>query len=238
MSLSQRSLSNLEGVHPDLVRVVKRAYEIEPFIVTQGLRTLAQQKENIAKGVSWTLASRHLTGHAVDVCDPDGCYDLPDMIRIGKAFKQAGQELNIPIIWGAQKKYGGDWNKRNDTPHFELPAKVYPANPGIPVRERLAQAAKVAGSARVVAGAAVGTGATATATDTAPSLPSLPAPPDLSGIAAWQSAADTVSNSVNWVSSNVTAAVICGGIICGSMFWPHLVGFKNRMMGVIRARFA
>jgi peptidoglycan LD-endopeptidase CwlK len=219
MTLSQRSLSNLEGVHPDLVRVVKRAYEIEPFIVTQGLRTLAQQKENIAKGVSWTLKSRHLSGHAVDVCDQDGCYDLPDMMRVGKAFKQAGAELGIPIIWGAQKQYGGDWSKRNDTPHFELPAKVYPANPGIPVTDQLAQAAKVAGSARAVGGVVVGTGATAAVTETAPSLPSIPAPPDLSGITAWQSTAETVGNSVNWVSTNVTAALLVVGYIGVTVYW-------------------
>lgn len=47
MSLSERSLANLQGVHTDLVRVVARASqiieEIEPscgFVVTEGLRSL------------------------------------------------------------------------------------------------------------------------------------------------------------------------------------------------------
>jgi peptidoglycan L-alanyl-D-glutamate endopeptidase CwlK len=198
---------------------VKRAYEIEPFIVTQGLRTLAQQKENIAKGVSWTLKSRHLSGHAVDVCDPDGCYDLPDMMRIGKAFKQAGAEIGVPIIWGAQKKYGGDWNKRNDTPHFELPAKVYPANPGIPVTDQLAQAAKVAGSARAVGGVAVGTGAAVTM----PSLPSLPAPPDLSNLSAWQTFGNTMGDISGWITGHPILTAFCVAWAASMAFLPRIV---------------
>jgi len=51
-ALGSRSLGRLEGVHPDLVRVVKRAIEITPqdFMVTEGLRTLARQKDLYAQG--------------------------------------------------------------------------------------------------------------------------------------------------------------------------------------------
>lgn len=67
--LSSRSLARLDGVHPDLIRVVKRAIQITPvdFGITEGLRTKERQKELVAKGASRTLKSRHLTGHAVDV---------------------------------------------------------------------------------------------------------------------------------------------------------------------------
>ena len=39
--LSQKSLRRLEGVNPDLVKVVRRAIQITPidFIVVEGLRT-------------------------------------------------------------------------------------------------------------------------------------------------------------------------------------------------------
>lgn len=39
--LSKKSLSKLDGVHPDLVKVVKRAIEITEcdFTITEGLRT-------------------------------------------------------------------------------------------------------------------------------------------------------------------------------------------------------
>ena len=67
--LSVRSKGKLEGVHPDLVRVVTKAIQITPvdFGVTQGLRTLEQQRAYVASGASKTMNSRHLTGHAVDV---------------------------------------------------------------------------------------------------------------------------------------------------------------------------
>ena len=68
-SLSQKSISRLNGVHPNLVKVVKRAIEISQidFCVTEGVRTEKRQKELVAAGASQTMKSRHLTGHAVDL---------------------------------------------------------------------------------------------------------------------------------------------------------------------------
>jgi peptidoglycan LD-endopeptidase CwlK len=218
MTLNARSVRNTQGVHPDMMRVLQRAIEIEQFTVTQGLRTLAEQKENIKKGVSWSLNSRHLTGHAVDVCDPDGCYDLPDMIRIGKAIKQAANELNVPVIWGALKKHGGDWKTRNDTPHFELDAKVYPANAGIPKTEYVKQAAEVAASARVVGGVATGTGLASL-----PSLPSLPAVPDLAPLTAWQGFGEQVSGLLSWGYQNPMITGCLALWLGASYFLPSIV---------------
>jgi len=52
--LGQRSLSRLEGVHPDLVRVVKRAAEIampiNDFTVLEGVRSKEQCMVNYGKG--------------------------------------------------------------------------------------------------------------------------------------------------------------------------------------------
>ena len=131
MPLNERSRRNLAGVHEDLVRVVERAAEITtvPFIVTEGLRTLARQEALVAAGKSWTLDGRHLTGHAVDLADADNAgYEMPDMIEIGRAMRQAASELGVPIEWGANVKYGGDWKKQNDSPHFELTRAAYPAS--------------------------------------------------------------------------------------------------------------
>ena len=63
--LGKRSLEKLEGIHPDLVKVVKKAISItkQDFAVIQGLRDAKQQAENVKKGVSWTQRSRHLSGH-------------------------------------------------------------------------------------------------------------------------------------------------------------------------------
>lgn len=135
MILDARSLKRLEGVHEDLVAVVKKAAELtdQPFIVTEGLRSIERQKKLVAAGASTTLRSRHLTGHAVDVAafldmDGSGDYTSGDNIRwdwplygkIASHMKTAAFQLDIPIEWG------GDWTTFKDGPHFQLPWKDYP----------------------------------------------------------------------------------------------------------------
>jgi peptidoglycan L-alanyl-D-glutamate endopeptidase CwlK len=41
------------------------------------------------------------------------------MRKIADAFKAAGKELKIPIVWG------GDWKSFVDMPHVELDRRVY-----------------------------------------------------------------------------------------------------------------
>src|SRR5918995_7391971 len=67
--LSKLSSDRLQGVHPDLVRVVERAIQIttQDFRVQEGLRTRERQAALVARGASRTMNSRHLTGHAVDL---------------------------------------------------------------------------------------------------------------------------------------------------------------------------
>lgn len=136
-TLSARSRERLKGVHPDLVRVVELAIRLTTidFVVAQGARTQAQQDELYAQGrtkpgkkVTWTRNSRHIGGFAVDLApfvgggiewDDDG--RIGAWPRIAEAMKAAANELNVPIKWG------GDWAKTPDRPHFELDSGVYPA---------------------------------------------------------------------------------------------------------------
>jgi hypothetical protein len=125
--LSRRSAIALEGVHPDLVRVVERALELGArFEVTEGLRSLHRQRELIKHGASKTLRSRHLTGHAFDIiaCNAVGklVYAEPAMRQCARVIKKAAADLDVPIEWG------GDWTSFVDTPHFQLPWKFYPEN--------------------------------------------------------------------------------------------------------------
>lgn len=124
MELNKRSLSNLKGVHPDLVKVMLEAIKTTPvgFIITEGLRTPERQAELKAAGASRTLNSRHLTGHAVDVaCLINGkvAWDWPLYDKLAKHVKNVAKKLKIPIIAGA------DWEKFRDGPHYELDRKVY-----------------------------------------------------------------------------------------------------------------
>lgn len=122
--LSKRSIGRLDGVHPDLVKVVKHAIEITEvdFGVTEGVRTIEKQREYFDKGASKTMNSRHLTGHAVDLVAYIGAevrWDWPLYHKIADAMKKAAKNLEVPIVWG------GDWKSFPDGPHFELDRALY-----------------------------------------------------------------------------------------------------------------
>jgi peptidoglycan L-alanyl-D-glutamate endopeptidase CwlK len=88
-----------------------------PVKIVDTLRTPEEQAHNIAKGVSWTMRSKHLTGDAMDVCPyaifaldgPDRLqWDTADPVwtRIGKIAEGCG------LTWG------GRWQQR-DMGHVE-----------------------------------------------------------------------------------------------------------------------
>lgn len=122
-ALGDRSHKNLDGVHSDLVSVVELAIKLttQDFMVIEGLRTIERQKQLLAEGKSKTMNSRHLTGHAVDLCPyPVDWNDTNKFKAIADAMKSAAHKLDIPIEWG------GDWKGGWDKPHFQLPHSEYP----------------------------------------------------------------------------------------------------------------
>lgn len=124
---SARSLKNLNGIHPDLRRVLDRALQESPldFVVIEGLRTKERQAQLVASGASQTLNSRHLTGHAVDIVPigPNGkaAFDWPLYHKMAPAVKAAAEAEGVALVWG------GDWKSFKDGPHFELDKVVYPS---------------------------------------------------------------------------------------------------------------
>jgi peptidoglycan L-alanyl-D-glutamate endopeptidase CwlK len=152
--LSQKDLTRLEGLHIDLVKVVRLAAEKMPadlgFMITEGLRTAARQAQLVAAGASQTMRSRHLTGHAVDLApllDGGPRWDWPLCYRVADVVADAARELHISLEWGgcwdrtvqqwhspAHEESEGYANRRRaaghkaflDGPHFQLPASEYP----------------------------------------------------------------------------------------------------------------
>lgn len=124
-TFSARSEQRLQGLHPDLVRVVRKALTISEvdFAVIEGLRTQERQAELLAAGASTTLNSRHITGHAIDLAPFIGGeirWDWPPFHKIAAAMKAAATLERVAIEWG------GDWKKFRDGPHFQLSRKAYP----------------------------------------------------------------------------------------------------------------
>lgn len=135
--LNERSLKNLAGIHPDLVRIMETAIEDSPceFTITDGVRTLAQQQAIYAKGRTVEgkivsnadgvkVKSNHQVkedgyGWAVDLYpSPDGKVNLNDVEKlklIAIHIQETACKLDYEIDWG------GNW-KFKDFPHFELKA--------------------------------------------------------------------------------------------------------------------
>ena len=104
--LSRRSLDRLEGIDERLQAVVKMAITLTKtdFGVVQGMRTLEQQKELVAKGASKTLKSKHLEGKAFDIMafvNGRASWELNLYDDICDAFKAAAEEVGCAIKWGA-----------------------------------------------------------------------------------------------------------------------------------------
>lgn len=123
--MGYKSRRELQGVHVDLVVVVTHAMLMADdvdFMVFDGLRTEPEQRENIARGVSWTMNSKHLRqddgfGHAVDLVPyvkGKITWESPSAFkRIEKAMKDAAEHHAISVEWGYDL-----WKK--DMPHWQL----------------------------------------------------------------------------------------------------------------------
>lgn len=135
MKFSKRSIDNLCGVHPDLVRVMHQAIKNTPidFTITEGVRTVERQQELYAQGRTKPgyivtnadgikIKSNHQVksdgyGYAVDLYPYiNGKVDVnavKELKVIADHICKVANSLNIPIEWG------GNW-KMKDYPHFEL----------------------------------------------------------------------------------------------------------------------
>ena len=126
-ALGARSLARLEGVHPDLVKVVQLAIRKSDldFAVLEGRRTVDRQRQLFGQGATKTMNSRHLTGHAVDLAALDEAgrvtWARPAYEALASQMKTAAAAEGVPVEWG------GDWRSFFDGPHFQLPWSAYPA---------------------------------------------------------------------------------------------------------------
>jgi peptidoglycan LD-endopeptidase CwlK len=133
--LGYKSRRELVGVHPDMIIVTVTAIINLPkgldATVFDGLRTLPEQRENLRRGVSKTLKSKHLPqadgyGHAVDIVpiiNGQLAWDSKDAATqklIDEAFADISDQMHAAAdlhdieiesgyaLWG--------WDK----PHFQL----------------------------------------------------------------------------------------------------------------------
>lgn len=113
-NMSSRSLEELkEPFRSSIKQMLAEAKKAGiPYLVTETTRTLEEQKENVRKGVSWTLNSKHLIGEAVDIAfkiDSKLSYDARLYNRLYTIAK------GIDFVRWPYK----DYNWGVDKPHFQ-----------------------------------------------------------------------------------------------------------------------
>lgn len=141
-AFSQRSLANLHGVHPTLVKLLTEVTMVFDCSVLGGTRTVEEQRQNVAKGLSQTMDSKHLVqpdgyGHAVDVAPTPQQWDGSPSSGLSKYeieclcflfftkgyAKAQGLDIRIGADWNGNNLWDGS-EKPNaflDADHIELP---------------------------------------------------------------------------------------------------------------------
>ena len=124
---SRRSMSHLEGCHPNLIRLFKTVVEEFDCTIIEGHRGEEKQNEMVELGRSqlkWPLSSHNeKPSKAVDVAPyPVDWEDRERFLMFGGYVLGIAKGLEVKIRWG------GDWNRDtqvkdnrfDDLPHFEL----------------------------------------------------------------------------------------------------------------------
>lgn len=128
-SFGAESLKNLEGVDPRLVQVCEAAIQIMDFKVLDGVRTVEEQRINVARGKSQTMNSRHIpsgdppVGHAVDLAPwPVNWTDTEMFCVLAGVIRAVAYAQCVTLRWGGN--WDGDATTRNehfrDYGHFEI----------------------------------------------------------------------------------------------------------------------
>lgn len=139
MKLSERSLSNLKGIHPDLVKIIRASIKDSPvdFTLTSGVRSTEEQKSLYAQGrttpgiiVTNADGVKNKSNHQEKADGYGYAVDLypyyNGSVRVNESYvpeKLALIAIHIKAIascFGCTVEWGGDWKSIKDYPHFEL----------------------------------------------------------------------------------------------------------------------
>lgn len=131
-----KSASRIQGLHPVVqkatVKLIEHSYAKGiPILITQGLRTIAEQNDLYAQGRTKagkivTNAKGGYSNHNFGVAI-DFCLLLPDGKNVSWDNLKDGNLDSLPdwsqVVDEAKKlgfSWGGDWKSFKDLPHFEM----------------------------------------------------------------------------------------------------------------------
>ena len=110
--LSERSLNNLKGVHPNLAKVVKRAVEVsdQDFVVIEGVRSREQCMINYGKGrtaaqcAAKGIAAKYANPKAAKVTWLSNPFNSKHCIQ-KDGYGHAVDICPYPVDWSDVKKF-------------------------------------------------------------------------------------------------------------------------------------
>lgn len=142
----KRNRATLKELAPRTYAKAKLVYEEAvkagcEILIYDARRTLAEQKQNVANGVSQTLRSYHLVGQAFDAVPIDksngkGLWGAKD-------YRAENYQKFVRIAKKHGFVWGGDWASFPDMPHFQYEANGYGNDEKIPVTVKKATTPKV-----------------------------------------------------------------------------------------------
>lgn len=123
--LSQKSIENMSGVDPRLIRIAEMAIAITRIDfgipADGGIRTAARQNELFKAGKSkldgFNKKSEHQSGKALDFyafVDGKASWEHEHLAQVAAAFLQSASMLGYKLNWG------GLWKSFLDMPHVQL----------------------------------------------------------------------------------------------------------------------
>ena len=134
------SRANLAEVHPDLQRLFNAVIQHWDCTILDGRRTIEEQRKNVAKGVSKTMASKHLEGRAIDAMPypvdwaaiekgVNAVKRMDSGMQVLEAYMFQGFVAGMAAAMGITVRQGVDWDSDRefsdhsflDLPHTELP---------------------------------------------------------------------------------------------------------------------
>lgn len=127
MRYDSRNRATLRELAPNTEAAANKLYEfcvankIE-ILIYDGIRTEAEQRANVARGVSKTMKSYHLVGQALDFVpiDSNGNAQWSQA-----AYKTADIKKMIAFAKTVGFEWGGDWKSFVDAPHLQFNFKGY-----------------------------------------------------------------------------------------------------------------
>ena len=136
---SQRSASELATVDVRLQNLFNFVLKFWDHTIIDGIRTIAEQEKNVARGVSKTMDSKHLSGRAIDAMPYPINWDKIEKglaavkkveggMEVLEAYMFQGFVAGVAAHMGINIRQGVDWNSNrqfedqsfNDIPHTEL----------------------------------------------------------------------------------------------------------------------